>query len=187
MKMNLIAVFCILGAFALGCSKIQELSKGGAGASFKSEKDNFTIAFPGGGSDVKEEDADLKYTSTGKTYGKMFDNRSDNYRSYEVTAADMSTYPTDGKTEREIEEIALNGWEDEPETEIKETTIDGLKAIDSVRSVEVGPAKMTFREVPIWDAKNKKLYTIQVAAVKKENVLAKEANDFVNSFKLLKK
>ena len=46
---------------------------------------------------------------------------------------------------------------------------------------------MTFREVPIWDAKGKKLYTIQVAAVKKENVLAKEANDFINSFKLLKK
>src|SRR5687768_5591651 len=96
----------------------------------------------------------------------------------------MSNCPSDGKTEREIEEVALNGWEDKPETEIKETTIDGLKAIDSVRSVEVGPAKMTFREVPNWDAKNKKLYTIQVAALKKENVLAKEANDFVNSFKL---
>ena len=187
MKRNFIIVLGILAVFALGCSKIQELSKGGGGVAFKSEADNFTIAFPGGGADVKQEDADLKYASVGKTYGKMFDNRSDNYRSYEITAADMSHYPTDGKTERDIEEVALNGWEDEPETEIKETTIDGLKAIDSVRSVEVGPAKMTFREVPIWDAKNKKLYTIQVAAVKKENVMAKEANDFINSFKLLKK
>jgi hypothetical protein len=187
MSKNLVVVFCILAVFALGCGKLQELSKGGGGAAFKSESDNFTIAFPSGASDVKEEPADLKYTSNGKTYGKMFDNRSDNYRSYEITAADMSTYPTDGKTERDIEEIALNGWEDEPETEVKETTIDGLKALDSVRSVEIGPAKMTFREVPIWDAKGKKLYTIQVAAVKKENVMAKEANDFINSFKLLKK
>lgn len=187
MKFNLVAVFCVLAAFGMGCSKLQELGKGGGAAAFKSEADNFTIAFPGGASDVKQEDADLKYASVGKTYGKMFDNRSDNYRSYEITAADMSHYPTDGKTERDIEEVALNGWEDEPETEIKETTIDGLKAIDSVRSLEVGPAKMTFREVPIWDAKGKKLYTIQVAAVKKENVLAKEANDFINSFKLLKK
>lgn len=187
MSKNLIVVFCILSAFALGCSKLQELSQGGGGAAFKSEADNFTIAFPGGGSDVKQEDADLKYASVGKTYGKAFDNRSDNYRSYEITAADMSHYPTDGKTERDIEEVALNGWEDEPETEVKETTIDGVKALDSVRSVEIGPAKMTFREVPIWDAKGKKLYMIQVAAVKKENVLAKEANDFINSFKLLKK
>ena len=187
MKMNLVAVFCILGAFALGCSKIQELSKGGGGSAFKSESDNFTIAFPSGASGVKEEKGDVKYSSNAKTYGKMFDNRSDNYRSYEITAADMSTYPTEGKTERDIEEVALTGWEDEPETEIKETTIDGIKAIDSVRSIEVGPAKMTFREVPIWDPKGKKLYTIQVAAVKKENVMAKEANDFINSFKLLKK
>jgi len=53
--------------------------------------------------------------------------------------------------------------------------------------VEIGPAKMTFREVPIWSAKNKKLYVIQVAAVKKENVSTKEANDFINSFKILNK
>ena len=187
MKRNFVIVLGILAVFALGCSKIQELSKGGAGSAYKSEKDNFTIAFPAGSSDVKEEDADVKYSADARTYGKMFDNRSDNYRSYEITAANITTYPVEGKTEREIEEIALNGWEDEPETEIKETTIDGMKAIDSVRSVEVGPAKMTFREVPIWDAKSKKLYVIQVAAVKKENVMAKEANDFINSFKLLKK
>ena len=185
--MNLVAVFCILGAFALGCSKIQELSKGGSGSAFKSEKDNFSVAFPGGGSDVKEETADVKYSSAAQTYGKMFDNRSDNYRSYEVTAAMLTSYQYEGKSDKEIEEIGLNGWEDEPETEIKEITVDGIKAIDSVRSIEVGPAKMTFREVPVWDAKGKKLYVIQVAAVKKENVLAKEANDFINSFKLLKK
>jgi hypothetical protein len=97
----------------------------------------------------------------------MFDNRTDNYRSYEVTAATLASYQYEGKSDKEIEEIGLNGWEDEPETELKDITIDGIKAIDSVRSIEIGPAKMTFREVPIWDAKNKKLYVIQVAAVKK--------------------
>jgi hypothetical protein len=183
MTKNLAAVLCILAIFALGCGKLKELS--GGGGAFKSDADHFTIAFPSGSSGVKEEKGDVKYTSNSRTYGKMFDNRNDNYRSYEITVADMSTYPVDGKTERDIEEVALNGWEDEPETEVKETTIDGLKAIDSVRSVEVGPAKMTFREVPIWSPKQKKLYVIQVAAVKKENVMAKEANDFINSFKVI--
>ena len=50
--------------------------------------------------------------------------------------------------------------------------------------MEIGPAKMTFREVVFWSEKDKKLYVVQVAATKKENVVAKEADDFVNSFKL---
>ena len=187
MKRNFVIVLGILAVFGLGCSKLQELSKSGGAAAFKSEKDNFSIAFPAGGSEIKEETADVKYSSGAQTYGKMFDNRSDNYRSYEVTAAMLTSYQYEGKSDKEIEEIGLNGWEDEPETEIKEITVDGIKAIDSVRSIEVGPAKMTFREVPVWDAKGKKLYVIQIAAVKKENVMAKEANDFINSFKLLKK
>ena len=186
MKRNLVIVFAILAIFGLGCNKLKELNKG-SNAGFKSEKDNFSIQFPGGGSEMKEEAADLKYSSKATTYGKMFENRTDNYRSYEVTAAELDTYQYEGKSEKEIEEIGLNGWEDEPETEIKDITVDGIKAIDSVRSIEIGPAKMTFREVPIWDAKGKKLYIIQVAAVKKENVATKEANDFISSFKLLKK
>jgi hypothetical protein len=183
MSKNLIVVFCILGVFALGCSKLNEL-KGGGGA-FESKVDDFSIAFPSGSSDVKEESADVKYSNSARTYGKMFDNRSDNYRSYEVTAADILPSISEGKTDREIEIIALNGWDDEPETVVKDVTIDGTPAIDSVRSVEIGPAKMTFREVAIWSKKQNKLYTIQVAAVKKENVSTKEANDFVNSFKII--
>jgi hypothetical protein len=185
MKKNFLIVLSILAVFAFGCSKLQELK--GGGSAYKSEKDNFSIQFPAGGSEIKEESADVKYSSNAKTYGKMFDNRSDNYRSYEVTAAELASYQYEGKSDKDIEEIGLNGWEDEPETEIKDITVDGIKGIDSVRSIEVGPAKMTFREIPVWDAKGKKLYIIQVAAVKKENVLTKEANDFVNSFKLLKK
>jgi hypothetical protein len=176
-----------LAVFALGCSKLAELKNAGGAAAYKSEKDGFSIGFPSGGSEIKEEKADVKYSSNATTYGKMFDNRADNYRSYEVTAAELASYQYEGKSDKEIEEIGLNGWEDEPETEIKEITVDGVKAIDSVRSIEIGPAKMTFREIPVWDAKNKKLYLIQVAAVRKENVMAKEANDFINSFKLLKK
>jgi hypothetical protein len=183
MKKNFIIVLSILAVFGLGCSKLQQLK--GGGSAYKSETDNFSIQFPAGGSEVKEEKADVKYSSNAKTYGKMFDNRSDNYRSYEVTAAELSSYQYDGKSEKDIEEIGLNGWEDEPETEIKDITVDGIKGIDSVRSIEIGPAKMTFREIPVWDAKGKKLYIIQVAAVKKENVLTKEANDFINSFKIL--
>lgn len=183
MKKNLVVVFCILAIFGLGCAKLKELGKGGGAAGFKSEKDGFAIQFPSGG-DVKEETADVKWSSSARTYGKSFENRSDNYRSYEVTAAELSSTVTEDKTDKEIEEIGLNGWEDEPETVVKEVTIDGNKALDSVRSVEIGPAKMTFREVPIWSAKNKKLYVIQVAAVKKENVSTKEANDFINSFKI---
>lgn len=186
MKRNLVVVFVILAVFALGCNKLKELNKGGS-AAFKNEADNFSIQFPSGSSDVKVEPADLKYSSKATTYGKMFENRTDNYRSYEVTAAELDTYQYEGKSEKEIEEIGLNGWEDEPETQIKDITVDGVKALDSVRSIEIGPAKMTFREVPIWDVKGKKLYIIQVAAVKKENVSTKEANDFINSFKLLKK
>ena len=187
MKSNVVIVLGILAVFALGCGKLQELSKSGGASAYKSEKDGFSIGFPAGGTDVKVEKADVKYSSNATTYGKMFDNRTDNYRSYEVTAAELSSYQYEGKSDKEIEEIGLNGWEDEPETEIKDITVDGVKSIDSVRSIEIGPAKMTFREIPVWDAKGKKLYVIQVAAVKKENVMAKEANDFINSFKLLRK
>ena len=185
MTRNLVAVLCILAVVGLGCAKLKELGKGGESAAYKSDKDGFSIQFPSG-SEVKEESADVKWSSSARTYGKSFENRSDNYRSYEVTAAEPLT-SVDGKTDKEIEEIGLNGWEDEPETVVKDITVDGIKALDSVRSVEIGPAKMTFREVPIWSAKNKKLYVIQVAAVKKENVSTKEANDFINSFKILNK
>ena len=183
MKRNLVIVFVILAVFALGCNKLKELNKGGS-AAFKNEADNFSIQFPSGSSDVKEEPADLKYSSNARTYGKMFENRSDNYRSYEVQVLDMDAASTSGKEQREILEIALNGWEDEPETVVKDINVNGQKGIDSVRSIEIGPAKMTFREVVFWSDKAKKLYVVKVSAVKKENVATKEADDFVHSFKL---
>lgn len=181
MKPNKHSVFALvlLAAVGLACSWLP-----GSGGDFRSASDKFSIAFPGGPSDVKTEDKAAKYAMTGTTYSKMFDNRSDNYRSYEVQAMAMAPSTVTGKDPKQILEIGLNGWEDEPGTVVKDITVNGNKGIDSVRTMEIGPAKMTFREVVFWSAKDNMLYVVQVAATKKENVAAKEANDFVNSFKL---
>lgn len=171
-----IALLVVVG---LACSWLPT----GGGGEFKSESDKFSIAFPGGSSDVKTESNKApKYATTGSTYEKGFDNRSDNYRSYEVQA--MTLAGTEGKATKDILKIGLNGWDDEPGTVVKDVTVNGNTGLDSVRTVEVGPAKMTFREVVFWSAKDKKLYVVQIAATKKENVSAKEADDFVNSFKI---
>ncbi len=181
MKLNKHSVLAIglLAAVALACSWLP-----GRGGAYTSASDKFSIAFPGGPGDVKTDDKAAKYAMTGTTYSKMFDNRSDNYRSYEVQAMAIAPSSVTGKDPKQILEIGLNGWEDEPGTVVKDVTVNGQKGIDSVRSIEVGPAKMTFREVVFWSEKDKKLYVIQIAATKKENVSAKEADDFVNSFKL---
>ena len=181
MKLNKHSVLAIglLAAVALACSWLP-----GRGGAYTSASDKFSIAFPGGPGDVKTEDKAAKYAMTGTTYSKMFDNRSDNYRSYEVQAMAIAPSSVTGKDPKQILEIGLNGWEDEPGTVVKDVTVNGQKGIDSVRSIEVGPAKMTFREVVFWSEKDKKLYVIQIAATKKENVAAKEADDFVNSFNL---
>ena len=176
-KTSILAVV-LLGMVGLACSY---LSKGG---DFTSTSDKFSIVFPGGPGDVKTEDKAAKFAMSGTTYSKMFDNRSDNYRSYEVQAMAIAPSTVTGKDPKQILEIGLNGWEDEPGTVVKDVTINGQKGIDSVRTMEIGPAKMTFREVVFWSEKDKKLYVVQVAATKKENVVAKEADDFVNSFKL---
>ena len=157
----------------------------GGGGEFKSPSDNFSIAFPGGPGDVKTESKAAKYAMTGNTYSKMFDNRSDNYRSYEVQSMMIAPSSVTGKDLKQILEIGLNGWEDEPGTVVKDVTVNGHKGLDSVRTMEVGPAKMTFREVVFWSDKDKKLYVVQIAATNMENVVAKEADDFVNSFKLI--
>jgi len=176
-----------LGMIVLFCLACKLSSLGGltGGGDYSSSADKFSIAFPGGASGVESKSADdVKYATAAREYSKSFDNRSDNYRSYEVQVLEIPAASVEGKEQREILEIALNGWEDEPETVVKETAVNGQKGIDSVRSIEIGPAKMTFREVVFWSPKDKKLYVVKVAAVKKENVATKEANDFVNSFKL---
>jgi hypothetical protein len=102
---------------------------------------------PGGPGDVKTESKAAKYAVTGNTYSKMFDNRSDNYRSYEVQSMMIAPGSVTGKDLKQILEIGLNGWEDEPGTVAKDVTVNGHEGLDSVRTMEVGPAKMTFREV----------------------------------------
>ena len=177
-KANLAIVTVTVILTGLACSY---LSKGGG--AYTSATDKFSVAFPAGG-DVKTEPSKAKFATSGTTYSTNFDNRSDNYRSFEVNALDIPSATASGKDSKDILKIGLNGWDDEPGTVIKDVTINGQKAIDSVRTVEVGPAKMTFREVVFWSEKDKKLYVVQVAAVKKDNVSTKEADDFVNSFKI---
>lgn len=176
---HVITALLILAMVGLGCSYLSK--KGG---DFTSVQDKFSISFPAGPDGVKTDTSSAKFAKSGNTYSKSFDNRSDNFRSYEVQAMEIDPSRTSGKDARAILEIGLNGWEDEPGTVVKEVTVNGQKGIDSVRTMEVGPAKMTFREAVFWSEKDKKLYVVQIAATKKENVAAKEADDFVNSFKL---
>lgn len=150
---------------------------------FSSASDKFSIDFPGGPGDVKSEETDgLTATGGGTTYQKSFDNRSDNYRSYEV-----SVYSVAGSAdmeERDILLIGLNGWDTDPGTKVKDVTVNGQKGLDSVRTLELGPARMTFREVVFWNSKENKLYVVQIAASKEANVSTPESNAFVESFKI---
>jgi hypothetical protein len=181
-KNSILPVAAILIAFSLGCSMLRGSGIGEA-VVFNDPAGKFTVVFPGGPGGVETEKSDAKFALGGSTYSKSFDNRSDNYRSYEVQALDMGSSVT-GKDRRDILKVGLNGWDDEPGTVVKDVNINGQQAIDSLRSVEIGPAKMTFREVVFWSEKDKKMYILQIAATNKSNVSAKEANDFVESFKL---
>lgn len=179
MKKTSTLAFLLLALICVAC-RLGSMS----GGAYTSAEDKFSIAFPSGSSGVETGKSEVKFAKSGRTYSKSFDNRSDNYRSYEVQVLDIDPSATTGKEPRKILEIGLNGWEDEPGTVVKDTTINRKSAIDSVRSVEIGPAKMSFRDVVVWSEGDKKLYVIQIAASKKENVSTKEADDFVNSFKL---
>lgn len=180
-KANSVIALVALFVVAVGCNKFGM----GGGGEFKSEADRFSITFPGGASDVERKDEKGgKYTGPGHSFSKSFDNRSDNYRSYEVQVFNIPGASTSESDRRTTLLFGLNGWDDEPDTVIKDVTINGQKAIDSIRTVEVGPAKMSFREVCLFSDADKNLFVIQIAAVKKENLTAKEADDFVNSFKL---
>lgn len=183
MKPLPLVLLTLLITSGLGCKLSSILSPG----EFSSEADHFSIRFPGGSGDVETQygKAKNKYIATlGAVYSKGFDNRTDNFRSYEVNAFSLKADPlTDAPSEKAILSMGLNGWDGEPETISKEVTINGSHALDSVRTIALGAAKMTFREVVFWSDKEKMLYVLRIAATKKENVTTPEAEDFINSFK----
>jgi len=185
MKTLSVMILTIFVAGCLGCKLSSILSS----SEFSNASDHFSITFPGGSGDVETQygKAKNKYISTpGTVYSKDLDNRSNNYRSYEVTAFSLKADPpNDAPSEKAILSFGLNGWDKEPETVTKEMTINGLHALDSVRTVEMGEAKMTFREIVFWSNKEKLLYVLRIAATKKENVTTQEADDFIKSFRML--
>jgi hypothetical protein len=178
-------VLAILIASGLGC----KLGSAFSGGEFSDEADHFSIKFPGGSSDVETQrgKAKNKYViMPGTVYTKDFDNRSDNFRSYEVNVFSLKADPPTGmSSESTILTLGLNGWYGEPETTSKEVTINGMRALDSVRTITLGTASMTFREVVFWSDKEKMLYVLRIAATKKGNVTTKEAEDFIKSFKMI--
>jgi hypothetical protein len=173
----------VLLAGSLGC-KLGSVLGGGE---FSIAEDHFAVKFPGGSGDVetKRGKAKNKYVITpGTVYTKDLDNRSDNFRSYEVNVFSLKADPpTDISSESTILTLGLNGWYGEPETTSKEVTINGMKALDSVRTITLGAASMTFREVVFWSDAEKLLYVLRIAATKKENVATEEAENFVMSFR----
>jgi hypothetical protein len=92
-----------------------------------------------------------------------------------------------GKSEHRIQEIALNGWEKEPDTIVAyDIKFKGGTALDSTRNITVGPVGMWFRETVFYSEPDSKLYVVRISASKKENVLGNEALDFINSFRISK-
>jgi hypothetical protein len=183
MKPISLVLLAILITSGLGCKLGSIFSNG----EFSSDVDHFSIKFPGGSAEVETQrgTAKNKYVITpGSAYTKDFDNRSDNFRSYEVNVFSLKADPpTDISSESTILTLGLNGWYGEPETTSKEVTINGMKALDNVRTITLGPASMTFREVVFWSEKEKLLYVLRIAASKKENVTTEEAENFIKSFR----
>jgi hypothetical protein len=186
MKITFFALILTLAAFSLGCSSITSVL---ASSEFSNTSDHFSVKFPGGSGNVETQTgkARNKYISTpGTIYSKSFDNRSDNYRSYEVNAfIHPGDAPADAAAEKGILSLGLNGWDSEPEAVMKDVTINGMRALDCVRTITLGPAAMTFREVVLYSAKEKRIYVLRIAASKKENVSGKDADEFINSFRTI--
>lgn len=180
-KQNLYIAMFVIGALmfvALSCKSLV------GGSKYSSVVDKFSIAFPSGGEDVKMKTEKVKYAASARSYSKSLDNRSDNFRIYEVQVADMDGYNMSGKTPREVLVIALNGWEKESGTQIKDITVNNQNGIDSLRTVIMGKVSLTFREVVFWSEANKKLYLLRIATTNKDKVATPEADAFINSFKL---
>jgi uncharacterized protein YceK len=185
MSTKIFTLILMAATLLTGCGSIRGVL---ASSEFTDATDHFSVKFPGGASDIETEHgkAKNKYIfAPGTTYSKSFDNHSDSYRSYEVNAFSMQTDPPkDGLAEKTILSFGLNGWDDEPEATTKEVTINGMHALDCVRTVTLGPASMTFREVVFWSPTQKMLYVLRIAATNKANVSTKEAEDFIASFRM---
>lgn len=183
-KQNICSVIVLAAALLMS---VTACKFGAANSSdFTSETDKFSIAFPAGSEGVKTETDNVKYAKSMKSYSKSFDSKTPEFRSYTVDVLDIEPHQTSGKSERQILEIALNGWEKEADTETKDVTINDQKGIDSLREVTVGPVSMWFRDVVFFSEADMKLYVLKTASKKKELTQSKEAEDFVNSFKLSK-
>lgn len=174
---SLVSLF-VISTIVMACNL------GGSNTAYKSTVDKFSVNFPSGGNSIETKSDNVKYAMGARTYTKSIDNRSDNYRSYEVQVLDMSSSAVEGKTPREIMEIALNGWENAPETSVLDIKVDGKDGIDSLRTINVGKISMTFRDVVFWSEANKKLYVVKIAAIKRGNTTATEAENFIKSFKI---
>lgn len=181
----LFALCSVLICLSTGCGAIRGVS---AAVEFTNAADHFAIRFPGGSSDIETEQGKTKnkyIPVPANVYSKNFDNHSENYRSYEVNVFNTMQRPPKGDlTERDILGFGLNGWDGEPEAVTKEVTINGMNALDCVRTVSIGPASMTFREVVFWSDKDKTLYVLRIAGAKRDTVNTKEADDFINSFRM---
>lgn len=186
MKIKLFTLALLIAVISSGCGSIRSVF---ASTEFTDADDHFAVKFPGGSAGIETErgKAKNKYTSSpGNTYSKNFDNHSDNYRSYEVNAYRMINDPAAdlGASEKTILSFGLNGWDDEPESVTKEVTINGMHALECLRTVSIGPASMSFREVVFWSPAQKMLYVLRIAATNKANLATKEADEFINSFRI---
>lgn len=160
---------------------------GESSSDFKSEADKFSVAFPSGSSGVKTETTDRKYAKSSREYSKDFDNRSPNFRSYAVEVLELEPSQIAGKNAHQIQEIALNGWEKEPDTIVAyDIKFKGETGLDSSRNIAIGTVSMWFRDAVFYSEKESKLYAVKIAASKKENLFSAEATDFINSFKMSK-
>ena len=177
---TIIAVSVLLLLSVTGC----QLGSSGS-SNFSSETDKFSIVFPSGASDVKTETTDRKYAKSSSEYSKNFDNRSPNYRNYAVEVLELEPLQTAGKSPRQIQEIALNGWEKEPDTIVAyDIKFNGETGLDSSYGITIGSVSMWFRQAVFYSESNSKLYAVKISASKKDNLFTKEATDFINSFKL---
>lgn len=163
--------------------------KFGAGNSnFTSETDKFSVAFPLGSSDVKTETTDRKYAKASREYSKTYDNKTPDFRNYSVEVLELEPAQVAGKSTRQIQEIALNGWEKEPDTIIApDIKFKGATGLDSSYNISIDGITMWFRQAVFYSEEDLKLYVVRISASKKEKIIFNdEATAFMNSFRFSK-
>jgi len=180
---SLIAVAVLLFCSVTAC----KFGSGGS-SDYTSEADKFSVAFPSGPSGVKTETTDRKYAKASREYSKVFDDKSPDFRKYSVEVLELEPSQVAGKSTRQIQEIALNGWEKDPATIIApDIKFKGETGLDSSYNISIGGVSMWFRQAVFYSEADLKLYVVRTSASKKENVIFNnEAMDFVNSFKISK-